>query len=159
VFFPDILMRSLMTFGPALYTVMSCLSHEVQGEGHATLTLNSPVRFETVSQMGSIMFLMKFLALFIAGILGEPPLLVGAQAKPTAAPHFDAASIKLATAPAPGRAAKAMGMAARIETSPGRLNVRTATLRDMIEAAYGIEDLSAFGRAGLGEVRKVRRGG
>jgi uncharacterized protein (TIGR03435 family) len=133
-----------MTFGPALYTVMSCLSHEVQGEGHVTLFFNSPVLFGTVSRIRSIMCVMNCGALFIAGTLGVSSICLIAQSQPAPA-HFDAAAVKLATAPAPGRAAKAMGMAARIETSPGRLSVRTATLQDLIDAAYGIEDYQVSG--------------
>ena len=41
-------MRSLMTIGPALYTVTSCLLHEVQGECHVARPLILRVIFGTV---------------------------------------------------------------------------------------------------------------
>src|SRR5215469_158862 len=83
-------------------------------------------------------------ALLFAGTLGISSVWLIAQSQ-SAPLHFDAASIKLANAPEPGRAAKAMGMAGRIETSPGRLSVRTATLQDLIEAAYDVADYQVSG--------------
>jgi uncharacterized protein (TIGR03435 family) len=88
---------------------------------------------------------MNSAAFFIAGNIALTFFVLRAQSQPTRISQFDAASIKLANAPLPGRAAKAMGMAGRIETSAGRLSVRTATLQDLIEAAYSIEEYQLSG--------------
>jgi uncharacterized protein (TIGR03435 family) len=86
----------------------------------------------------------KRAALSIAGV-ALLPLALTAQSSPAPTPRFDAASIRPANAPEPGRAAKAMGMAGRIETTPGRLSVRTATVQDLIDAAFGIEGYQVSG--------------
>jgi uncharacterized protein (TIGR03435 family) len=86
----------------------------------------------------------KRASLSIAGMALLPLILI-AQSSPVPILQFDAASIKPASVPEPGRAAKAMGMAARIDATPGRLSVQTATLQDLIDAAYGIEGYQVSG--------------
>ena len=66
------------------------------------------------------------------------------------APQFEVASIKAANPAAlqPGR------MGARVSTSPGMLSARGATLRDLIENAYGVDNYQITGGAEwIGAVR------
>jgi len=59
-----------------------------------------------------------------------------AQSRAVSAPQFEVASIKLAntSAPRPGR------MGAHIDTSPGQLSARNATLKELVEGAYALEN-------------------
>lgn len=64
-----------------------------------------------------------------------------AMAWPASTSQFEVASIKLTSpsAPRPGR------MGARIDTSPGLLSTRSATLKELIEGAYSLENYQVTG--------------
>jgi uncharacterized protein (TIGR03435 family) len=66
------------------------------------------------------------------------------QSKAASTPQFEVASIKLASpsAPRPGRLTR---MEAIIETSPGLLSARNATLKELIEGAYSLENYQVTG--------------
>src|SRR5262245_31932515 len=68
------------------------------------------------------------------------------QAPSASTPRFEVASIKRAApdAPRPGRVAYAVN-GARINTNPGLLSIRSISLRDLIAAAYGIENYQISG--------------
>jgi uncharacterized protein (TIGR03435 family) len=61
-----------------------------------------------------------------------------------AEPEFDVASIKLAnpSAPQPGRLANMKGI---IQTRPGLLSTRSATLKELIEGAFSLENYQVTG--------------
>jgi len=66
------------------------------------------------------------------------------QSKAASTPQFDVASIKLASPSAPqhGRLTR---MESLIETSPGLLTARNATLKDLVEGAYSLERYQVIG--------------
>lgn len=76
------------------------------------------------------------------GGLMAPQILL--QSKATSTPQFEVASIKLAnpSAPRPGR------MGASINTSPGLLSAGNATLKELIEGAYALENYQVTGGPG-----------
>ena len=71
-----------------------------------------------------------------------PQLLL--QSKAASTPQFEVASVKLASpsAPRPGRLTR---MEAIIGTSPGLLSARSATLKEIIEGAYTVDNYQVIG--------------
>jgi len=69
---------------------------------------------------------------------------VRAQSRAASTPRFEVASIKLAdpSAPRPGR------MGSHIDTSPGLLRARNASLKELVEGAYAVEDYQVTGGPG-----------
>jgi uncharacterized protein (TIGR03435 family) len=77
----------------------------------------------------------------VGGLMAPQTLL---QSKAASMPQFDVASIKLggASAPQHGRLTR---MEALIETSPGLLAARNATLKELVEGAYSLEKYQVMG--------------
>jgi uncharacterized protein (TIGR03435 family) len=76
------------------------------------------------------------------GGLMAPQIL--AQSRAASTSQFEVASIKLAdpSAPRPGR------MGAHIDTGPGQLSARNATLKELVEGAYALENYQVTGGTG-----------
>ena len=100
----------------------------------------------------------RLAAIAVAGIVALIPPLAGvlitpqtlAQSSAASTPQFEVASVKPAnpSAPPPGR------MGASMKTTPGQLSTPSATLRELVEGAYSLENYQVTGGPGwIGSAR------
>ena len=85
---------------------------------------------------------MAALAIPVAiGVINAP--VIRAQSRPASTPQFEVASIKPSDPSAPPRGR--LSIAVPVVTSPGRLTVRNANLKELINGAYVLEDYQVSG--------------